>query len=975
MAGQEDIVTNIVLAGDAQVIAGLTAVGAAGVLAFNAIEQAVRGNSLSALASSIGAVTGATAILVAGLFEWARASSELVAVQSRLASSQDTNLETMSSTIAALTATGASVDGLTVSMRRMATRFELEWPSIQKSVRGAADLIVKDQLHIAEALLGAQEADEKVTSAHIALQKAQIDKAFIGREVAQQQVNDNLKVAGSVLTLQEAQEALANVGQTLSKSEQEDIQRRRLAFQVQAAAAAVTDAEITRQKNLASARLRVAEAAEKVRQAQLAEQRAQIQVDAASLQIREARRKAEEDEAHSVANAAKFVRDTIAGVSTEGNKAELSVKNIIRGFIAEAKTAEGALTGSGKSLADFGSSSPKMFGALIKLADLFKNLKDETLKEALAVELMGRSFSQSLIEVLELGGDEVQRVAKRFKELGFEFTSIKERGEDSDEFLQKKFRRTLGTLAAEVSILGTQIGTRIFSPAFVPLLELVTGAIEKNRQHILDWAAGIRDSVMPAVVGLVQLISGEDLTKKFNLNPAAALKAQQWQATFQFIKDKANEAVEFIKSLFLDKLPGAFKIISNILKTLAGQFKAITGLDVDGVDAAIIILIGSFTGATQAVVLLAGAITGVLIVALRRLAAAALANPFTLIILAIAFLIAGFAALGFAIAGIENDFTRFVDKWTNKVKEWVSTKVSGAWDWITKDWDLVGNFIGSKLKQISADIGNWVSTKIGDGWAWLTADWGLVGNFIDSKLKEWSQLIGNWISTKVGNGWQWIVDSFTAIGQALVTKAGEIKQSVVTLISTAVDGVWDWLSTGFQTVTDKLKGIWTTFVDWLKSLIPDASIFTKGLQAAPGGQVGATFAGGGHVRGPGTSLSDSILAWLSDNEFVVRAAAVSKYGTGFLHAINNLSFPRGFAMGGLVSAMRSPAPIPAFALGGPVGLQRSQTQSMQDRALTLVLDGRSFDGLRGPAGVVNALERHASRQQLASTGPKPRWFK
>lgn len=45
-------------------------------------------------------------------------------------------------------------------------------------------------------------------------------------------------------------------------------------------------------------------------------------------------------------------------------------------------------------------------------------------------------------------------------------------------------------------------------------------------------------------------------------------------------------------------------------------------------------------------------------------------------------------------------------------------------------------------------------------------------------------------------------------------------------------------------------------------------------------------AAGGYIRGPGTSTSDSIPAWLSDGEYVVRASAVDKYGTGMLDRIN-----------------------------------------------------------------------------------------
>lgn len=81
-----------------------------------------------------------------------------------------------------------------------------------------------------------------------------------------------------------------------------------------------------------------------------------------------------------------------------------------------------------------------------------------------------------------------------------------------------------------------------------------------------------------------------------------------------------------------------------------------------------------------------------------------------------------------------------------------------------------------------------------------------------------------------------------------------------------------------------------------------SSAFSAGLKG-----LGMGFAEGGHVTGPGTKTSDSILTRLSDGEFVIKAAAVDKWGLSFLHAINQGVLP-GFADGGLVSAPRFNAP-------------------------------------------------------------------
>ncbi|MFM9694537.1 phage tail protein [Streptomyces europaeiscabiei] len=63
------------------------------------------------------------------------------------------------------------------------------------------------------------------------------------------------------------------------------------------------------------------------------------------------------------------------------------------------------------------------------------------------------------------------------------------------------------------------------------------------------------------------------------------------------------------------------------------------------------------------------------------------------------------------------------------------------------------------------------------------------------------------------------------------------------------------------------------------------------------------YADGGPVVGPGTGTSDDVFApWLSNGEFVMKAAAVDKYGEKFMQAINDgrLQMP-GYAKGGKVN--------------------------------------------------------------------------
>lgn len=99
------------------------------------------------------------------------------------------------------------------------------------------------------------------------------------------------------------------------------------------------------------------------------------------------------------------------------------------------------------------------------------------------------------------------------------------------------------------------------------------------------------------------------------------------------------------------------------------------------------------------------------------------------------------------------------------------------------------------------------------------------------------------------------------------------------------------------------------------------------------------YATGGLIRGPGTGTSDSILARLSNGEYIMRAAAVRKYGTNLLDQINGMNLPR-FAGGGPVSGGQQP--------GTPINLQ---------------LDGRTF-GMNAPPDVAAELAKFIRIQKL-----------
>lgn len=139
-----------------------------------------------------------------------------------------------------------------------------------------------------------------------------------------------------------------------------------------------------------------------------------------------------------------------------------------------------------------------------------------------------------------------------------------------------------------------------------------------------------------------------------------------------------------------------------------------------------------------------------------------------------------------------------------------------------------------------------------------------------------------------------------------------------------------------RSFSDVLKGLGDDITRILLRLTvtqPLSNLITGVFSGAFGGTgVPTGKAGGGLIRGPGTGTSDSILAALSDGEFVVNAAATRRHRT-LLEAINSGQAPS-LQDGGLVGATpRFDAPdLQRFAAGmSPPVVQVVQDNDEQER--------------------------------------------
>lgn len=259
--------------------------------------------------------------------------------------------------------------------------------------------------------------------------------------------------------------------------------------------------------------------------------------------------------------------------------------------------------------------------------------------------------------------------------------------------------------------------------------------------------------------------------------------------------------------------------------------------------------------------------------------------------------------------------------------------------------------------------------------AWTTFKDGFVKqiNELIAVIKSLPAAFAGWLGDVVGRASaaaKSIVDAFKSIpGKVIEFFKGLVSDFFALLAqmedraAAAATDIKDVFIQGFQDIWTKVKSVVEDIKAWLADLIDRAARAALALVGlGGGGPVGAapSLAGGGSVRGPGTSTSDSVPIWGSDGEFMVQAKAVRHFGVGFMQRLNAMQMPR-FAMGGLI------APALSFAGGGLVHEDRASTPIA---AVNLHLGGRQFP-LVGPQQVIDDLMIAVRQSSLASAGKAP----
>ncbi|WIC89665.1 tape measure protein [Rhodococcus phage Apiary] len=225
-----------------------------------------------------------------------------------------------------------------------------------------------------------------------------------------------------------------------------------------------------------------------------------------------------------------------------------------------------------------------------------------------------------------------------------------------------------------------------------------------------------------------------------------------------------------------------------------------------------------------------------------------------------------------------------------------------------------------------------------------------------------------WLADKVDAVVSWIVDD----GFGYLQRGVEYLQTVFDRIVKGIGEAWGGLRRLAaepivfiidNVINGAFKPAWNAIAKIVPGLDEWDGIDAAALKATIGG-----YATGGYVTGPGTGTSDSIMARLSNGEYVMKAATVRRIGVDRLDALNNGGYgapdgdlrtgtgPQRFANGGIVQ--------------GGAELTSDIQRSMWDAVRTAFPAAVLTSGTRY-ADVGSGFDNHMGQRAIDLGGPMP----
>jgi|GEM_PF-2818504 len=625
------------------------------------------------------------------------------------------------------------------------------------------------------------------------------------------------------------------------------------------------------------------------------------------------------------------------------------------------------------------------------VADQIAAIPDPADRAARAVELFGRRVGPDLVPLLSKGSEGIERIGKQLQSQGLILTP-------TQIGVGVEMNRAVGQLQLSVTRLKDSVGL-LFAPQFTEAANLFRKAVTDSRAAVITFAADVATKTQPVMLDLARAISGQDqdiqtgwiLTAKNQLlefgSAVSTVVTTVVVPAFKALAGLMQHVANGINAVFGTKITPADIVVTLVITKLIGGFLSLLGvLSVfRGAWGLLVGLIGALGGPLTIVLTTVRLLSGVLvIVAQGAIGVVAAMGGLPLLLAAVG------AALGFLAVKLAQGIN-----WKN-LSDGAATAVRSIVGFFTGLWETVSGLFSTGIAAIAglwASVANialaaCLSIAVGAGALWdgLAALW----------QTGVQQIQDNWNSIVTGatalweqlNGLFQAGFDFLSGGWSVIVAAA---QSVFDALKALAQGLWSGIVSGAQAMWDTITGAFSSGVNAVIGFLTRVRDFAIGVWNAIGGAAqsaasaqenaaaaGATgFAHGGPIHGPGTGTSDSVPIWASAGEFMVRAAAVRKYGVSIFHALNAMRLPkgafRGFSQGGLIDRLQVMMPPMAplrFADGGQIP---ALAPTGQLRPLNLQIGPELFAGLLAPEDVAQKLLRVAVAQQVRSAGRKPNY--
>lgn len=602
---------------------------------------------------------------------------------------------------------------------------------------------------------------------------------------------------------------------------------------------------------------------------------------------------------------------------------------------------------------------------LLDFGDALQGQEDKTLANAQALEIWGRA-GRKIGQVAAMGSDNLNRLIQESAKIAPALGKDAERAvADMDGAFDKI---DIVTKSLKTSLLA------VFAPDVTSLFTTFSNTIGNNREKFIQVAESVRASLKPALDSLLETLNSPDAGQAILVALNGIIDAAKALGTalttfiipaFKAIYAGAEQLAQLINSVFGTELTGGVLLAGTALAKFTGLIRvATTGFG-------LLVSVGKL--------LLSG-------LALLGPALIGLVGSITAPGLAIAGLVAAF---GYLVYQVVTNFPKIVETVSS-----VFSRIIGIFTQFPGNVANIFNFVGRAIMAAFEVLAAWFAPY----WERIVADARLLpGKFamIWAIIVAYAKTVWDSVSTYIMEVFgriyaglvaevEKIIAGFAYMWEGIQAGAGFIVEffmgiwnSISTSVNDFVNSAIQFVTDGFTTIKNVASDLATFVIQKFNDMIAAVRSFL-GIQAEAGGDAGGEpqrNARGGYIRGRGTGTSDSILSWLSNGEFVVKAKAVQHYGPQLLHALNRMQLPK-FAAGGLASVAQSVMPpMPRFAEGGLAMAGARAAGGGGDRPFTLNIGNETFTGLRASSGAIEELTRYASGQQIRRAGRMPNWYR